>query len=173
MSFRAPFASLALLAGFFQLSSGISPAQALTPLCNPRVTSPIIVDSHEQIIEAGLRAQPPLTNTGGFGFAWPDTPLGHNQNRPAVTSFLASDGGAHPRQMWDGHWVGNNKYGSVDHHCSERSTIRSARAIPQDVSISPNPDPAREPQLSELRLHGRRLRSIKCPRHDRRRQPPR
>ena len=144
MSFRAPFASLALLAGFFQLSSGISPAQALTPLCNPRVTSPIIVDSHEQIIEAGLRAQPPLTNTGGFGFAWPDTQMEAIKTAGGGYEFFTSDGALHPRQMWQGHWVGNNKYGSVT---TTVGTLDNPLGTgdPQDASISPNPDPGVDP----------------------------
>jgi hypothetical protein len=143
MSFRAPFASLALLAGFLQLSSGISPAQALTPLCNPTVTSPIIVDSHEQIVEGGLRAQPPLTNTGGFGFGWPDTQMSAIKI-PGGYEFFASEAALHPRYMWDGHWVGNNKHGSV---VTTVGTLDNPLGTgdPQDVSISPNPDPGVDP----------------------------
>ena len=27
--------------------------------------------------------------------------------------WFTSDGAFHPRQKWQGHWVGNNNYGSV------------------------------------------------------------
>jgi hypothetical protein len=80
---------LPLIFSFLMLRNALmlSPSQAtaqgeaptLAPLCQPRVTEPIIVDSHEQIVEGGLKAQPPLTDTGGFGFAWP----GRDPRQPA------------------------------------------------------------------------------------------
>ena len=145
MLFRLPLTSVALLASFFSLSSGAG-AQAVTPLCQPSVTAPIIVDSHEQIVEAGRKAEPPLIDTKGFGFAWPDTQMGVIKTANGY-EFLTSDGAFHPRQMWQGHWVGNNKYGSVT---TTPGTLDNPLGTgdPQDVSISPNPDPAVNPNYS-------------------------
>jgi hypothetical protein len=58
--------------------------------------------------------------------------------------FFASDGGSHSRQMWQGHWVGNNKSGSV---VTTVGTLDNPLGTgdPQDVSVSPNPDPAVNP----------------------------
>src|SRR6202049_3372930 len=75
MRFPAPPASVVLLTSFVQFSSGFGAAQALTPLCQPSVTGPIVVASPEQRLKAGRKAQPPLTDTYN-GFAWPDTPIG-------------------------------------------------------------------------------------------------
>jgi hypothetical protein len=137
MRFRSPLASVALFVSFFQLSSGDGAAQAATPVCQPSVTTPIIVASPAQRLEAGRKAQPPLTDTYA-GFAWPDTPMGIIKTGSGY-EFFASDGGAHYRQIWQGHWVGNNKSGSVvttvgtlDHPLGSGD--------PQDVSVSPNPD---------------------------------
>jgi hypothetical protein len=60
--------------------------------------------------------------------------------------FFASDGGAHYRQMWQGHWVGNNKSGSV---VTTAGTLDNplGTGAPQDVSVSPNPDPAVNPNV--------------------------
>jgi hypothetical protein len=146
MLFRSsPYALLALLAAFLQFSPAVGSAQILTPLCNPTVTPPIIVDSHEQIIEAGLRAQPPLINTGGFGFAWPDTQMGAIKTTGGY-EFFTSDGALHPPQTWLGRHVGNNKYGSVT---TTTGTLDNPLGTgdPQDVSISPNPDPGVDPDL--------------------------
>jgi hypothetical protein len=137
---RLSLASVASLATFFQVFSGICVAQTtLAPLCQPTVTGPIIVDSHEQIVQGGERAQPPLTDTGGFGFAWPDTQMSAIKTASGY-EFFASEGALHPRHMWEGHWVGNKKYGGV---VSTAGTLGSGD--PQDVSISPNPDPAVNP----------------------------
>ena len=58
--------------------------------------------------------------------------------------FIASDGGLHSRQMWHGHWVGNNKYGSF---VTTTGTLDNplGSGDPQDISVSPNPDPAVNP----------------------------
>jgi hypothetical protein len=58
------------------LGSPRASAQALAPVCHPTVSGPVVVETHDQIIAAGLRAVPPITDTGGFGFAWPDTQMG-------------------------------------------------------------------------------------------------
>jgi len=55
--------------------------------------------------------------------------------------FFASDGGTHSRQLWQGHWVGNNKSGSV---VTTAGTLDNplGSGDPQDVSVSLNSDPA-------------------------------
>src|SRR6267154_1297485 len=100
MLFRLPLVSVALLACFFQFSSVVSPAQTPTQVCQPVVTSPIVVASPEQRLSAGSKAQPPVTDTNS-GFAWPDTPLGIIKMGNGY-EFFASDGGLHARQMWQG-----------------------------------------------------------------------
>jgi hypothetical protein len=139
MHFHSPLISIALLASFFQLSSGVDAAQTPTLVCQPSVTPPIIVASPTQRLEAGRKAQPPLTDTY-TGFAWPDTPMGIIKTSSGY-EFFASDGGAHYRQIWQGHWVGNNKSGSV---VTTAGTLDHplGSGDPQDVSVSPNPDPA-------------------------------
>ena len=137
MSLRSPVALVALLVGFLQFFSGISAAQAPARMCNPSVTSPIVVVSAAQRLAAGAKAQPPLTDTNS-GFAWPDTPLGIIKTDNGY-EFFASDGGAHYRQMWEGHWVGNNKSGSFT---TTVGTLDNPLGTgdPKDVSVSPNPD---------------------------------
>ena len=93
-------------------SSGSVIAQTLTPICQPKVTGPAIIEAHNQIDDAGNLAEPPLTDTKGFGFAWPDTAMGVIKTSDGY-EFFTSDGAFHPRQMWQGQWVGNNNYGSV------------------------------------------------------------
>src|ERR1700734_40503 len=139
---RAPLATLVLLASFFWLSSRVASAQILTPVCAPSVTSPIVVVSAAQRLAAGARAQPPLTDTN-TGFAWPDTPLGVIKANNGY-EFFASDGGAHYRQIWQGHWVGNNKAGSFT---TTVGTLDNPLGTgdPQDVSVSSNPDTSVNP----------------------------
>jgi hypothetical protein len=139
MRFGSPLASVVLFVSFFQLCSGEGAAQVPTPVCQPSVTMPIVVASPSQRLVAGQKAQPPLTDIYN-GFAWPDTPLGIIKTGGGY-EFFASDGGAHNRQMWQGHWVGNNKYGSV---VTTAGTLDHplGSGDPQDVSVSPNPDPA-------------------------------
>src|ERR1039457_1471697 len=138
MRFRSPLASVALIASFFQVSSGVGVAQ----VCQPSATKPIVVASPTQRLEAGRKAQPPLTDTYN-PFAWPDTPLGIIKTGNGY-EFFASDGGAHNRQMWQGHWVGNNKSGSV---VTTAGTLDNPLGLgnPQDVSVSPNPIPSVNP----------------------------
>jgi hypothetical protein len=143
MPLRSPLASLTVLASMLQLTSALGFAQALTPVCQPSVSAPVIVATHDQIIAAGLRAEPPLTNTGGFGFAWPDTQMGVIKTADGYEWFT-SDGAYHPRQLWEGHWVGNNNYGSVVTTLGALDNPLGT-GIPHDVTISPNPDPAVNP----------------------------
>ncbi len=152
MLLRAFLSLVVLLATFFQLSSGAAAAQALTPLCQPLVTPPIIVATHDQIVEAGRKAEPPLTDTKGFGFAWPDTQMGVIKTADGY-EFFTSDGAFHPRQIWEGQWVGNNNYGSV---VTTVGTLDNplGTGIPRDVTISPNPDPAVNPNYSSYTYIG-------------------
>jgi hypothetical protein len=143
MLLRSPLASVALLASVLQLSSAISAAQAPSLACRPSVTGPIIVDSHDQVRAATPKVEPPLTDTGGFGFAWPDTQMGVLKTAGGY-KFFTSDGALHPRQMWQGEWVGNNKYGSVTTTVGTLDNPLGS-GDPQDVSISANPDPAVNP----------------------------
>jgi hypothetical protein len=135
-------ASLFLLAAVAQSLSAVSFAQTLTPLCQPTVTGPIVVASPAQRLTAANRAQPPITDTSN-GFAWPDTPIGVIKTSSGY-EFFASDGGLHNRQIWQGHSVGNNKYGSV---VTTLGTLDNPLGTgdPQDVSVSPNPDDAVSP----------------------------
>jgi len=111
----------------------------ITQVCTPKVTSNVVVASAKQRSDAGQRAQPPITDTYN-GFAWPDTPLGVIKTANGY-QFFGSDGGSHSRQMWRGEWVGNNKSGSV---VTTLGTLSDPLGTgdPQDVSVSPNPDPA-------------------------------
>jgi hypothetical protein len=138
MLFRAPLASVALIACFLVLSSGLSAAQ----VCQPSVTSPIVVASPAQRLAAGAKAQPPVTDTYNF-FAWPDTPMGIIKTATGY-EFFASDGGVHSRQMWQGHWVGNNKSGSI---VTTSGTLDNPLGTgdPEDVSVSTNSDPSINP----------------------------
>jgi hypothetical protein len=117
-------------------------AQTITSVCTPKVTANVVVASPKQRYQAGQKAEPPLTDTTS-GFAWPDTPMGVIKTNNGY-EFFASDGGAHYRQMWHGHWVGNNKSGSV---VTTAGTLDNplGSGNPQDVSVSPNPDAAASP----------------------------
>jgi hypothetical protein len=131
---RAPLVSFVLLATFFELSSGAAVAQVASRLCNPSLTQPIVAASPAQRLAAGAKAQPPLTDA----FDWPDTPLGIIKTANGY-EFFGSDGGAHNRQMWQGHWVGNNKSGSFT---TTAGTLDNplGSGNPEDVSVSRNPD---------------------------------
>lgn len=148
---RSRFASVPLLAACFPLGSAVSAAQALTPLCQPSVSAPVIVVSHQERLAAGKRAQPPITDFSS-GFAWPDTPLGVIKTDTGY-EFFGSDGGGHNRQQWQGHWVGNNKYGSI---VTTAGTLDNplGPGDPQDVSVSPNPDPAVNPNYPSYTYMG-------------------
>jgi hypothetical protein len=148
---RSPLASIALIASFFHLSATVIDAQSAAPVCQPSVSSPITVASPAQRLAAGNKAQPPVTDNNNF-FAWPDTPLSLIKTS-AGYEFFASDGGLHSRQMWQGHWVGNNKWGSV---VTTEGTLNNplGSGDPQDVSISPNPDPSVNPNYASYTYMG-------------------
>jgi hypothetical protein len=130
---RLPLAVIVLLASFFHLSATVSAAQAQSSLCNPSLTPPVVVASPEQRLAAGAKAEPPLTDA----FDWPDTPLGIIKTANGY-EFFGSDGGAHNRQMWHGHWVGNNKSGSFTTTVGTLDNPLGS-GDPEDVSASPNP----------------------------------
>jgi hypothetical protein len=120
-------------------------------VCKPVVTKPIVVVSPRQRLAGGKRAQPPITDQTN-GFAWPDTPLGIVKVGSAYT-FFGSDGGLHARQLWNGHPVGNGKYGSIT---TTSGTLDNplGTGAPLDVSIEPNPDPAVNPNYARYAYMG-------------------
>jgi len=141
MLFRS-LAAVGLLSALILCFSAVGSAQTLSPVCQPTLTGPIVVASPAQRLAAGNSAQPPITDTSN-GFAWPDTPMGVIKTSNGY-EFFASDGGLHNRQLWQGRWVGNNKYGSV---VTTLGTLDNplGSGSPQDVSVSPNLDPAVSP----------------------------
>ncbi len=61
--------------------------------------------------------------------------------------FFTSDGAFHPRQLWQGHWIGNSNYGSVV------TTLGTpdeplGKGSQRDVSIMPNPDCGMNPNYT-------------------------
>jgi hypothetical protein len=108
----------------------------------PKITANDLVVSPAQRYAAGQKAQPPVTDSVS-GFAWPDTPLGVIKTSSGY-EFFGSDGGAHYRQLWNGHWVGNNKSGSFVTVVGTLDNPLGSGA-PQDVSVSRNPDPSVNP----------------------------
>jgi len=67
--------------------------------------------------------------------------------------FFGSDGGFHARQWWNGHWYGNDKYGSIT---TTVGTLNNplGSAPPLDVTITRNPDPAVNPAYSSYDYMG-------------------
>jgi hypothetical protein len=123
----------------------------ITRACTPKVAANVVVATPKQRDAAGERAEPPLTDPNN-GFAWPDTPLGVIKTN-AGYEFFASDGGYHARQWWLGGWAGNNKAGSVVTTLGTLDNPLDGFA-PQDVSISPNPDPSVNPHYSSYTYMG-------------------
>ena len=125
--------------------------QVIAQRCTPKVTANVVVASPKQRYDASQRAEPPLTDTG-TGFAWPDTPMGVIKTADGY-EFFASDGGQHSRQMWRGHWVGNNKSGSV---VTTMGTLDNPLGTgdPQNVSLSSSPDPGVNPNYSSYGYMG-------------------
>jgi hypothetical protein len=122
--------------------SSIAAAQSVTPLCTPTIIAKKEVATAMQREAAGDIAQPPLTDSAD-GFAWPDTPMGVVKTGNGY-AFFGSDGGVHTRQLWQGHWYGNNKYGSITRTLGTLDNPLGS-APPIDVTINPNPDPAVNP----------------------------
>src|ERR1700722_4468179 len=132
-------------------SAAQSEAPALTQLCTPKVTANQTIASAKGRYEAGQKAQPPLTYQNN-GFAWPDTPIGVIKTDNGY-EFFASDGGLHSRQLWQGHWYGNNKYGSATRTLGTLGNPLGS-APPIDATILPNPDPAVNPYYSSYDYMG-------------------
>jgi hypothetical protein len=128
-----------------------SAAPSITLLCNPKVIASKTVASAKQRYEAGQKAEPPLTDQTD-GFAWPDTPIGVIKTDNGY-EFFASDGGLHSRQLWQGHWYGNNKYGSATRTIGTLDNPLGS-GPPIDVTILPNPDPAVNPYYSSYDYMG-------------------
>ena len=113
-------------------------SQSVTAICTPKIVADKVVATAAQREAAGDVAQPPLTDQAN-GFAWPDTPLGVVKTETGY-AFFGSDGAFHSRQEWQGHWYGNNKYGSVTRTLGTLDNPLGT-APPVDVTIRPNPDP--------------------------------
>jgi hypothetical protein len=128
----------AVLAGWIiaSIASVSASAQDISQLCTPKVTANELVVTPKQRHDAGQKAEPRVTDSVN-GFAWPDTPMGVIKTADGY-EFFASDGGQHSRQMWQGHWVGNNKWGSI---VTTVGTLDNplGTGAPQDVTVSPNP----------------------------------
>jgi hypothetical protein len=139
---RTPLGFAALLFSFLHPSPAVGADQAPIQVCQPSMTKAIVVASPLQRRVAGAKAQPPVTDIYNT-FAWPDTPLGIVKTANGY-EFFGSDGGTHARQMWQGHWVGNNKAGSIVTTIGTLDNPLGSEA-PQDVSVSPNPDPSVNP----------------------------
>jgi hypothetical protein len=125
--------------------SSVAPAQTITPICSPKIQTNKELVTPAQRKAAGEIAQPPLTDTAD-GFAWPDTQLGVVKTDSGYM-FFGSDGGYHARQMWEGQYYGNNKYGSITRTIGTLDNPLGTEP-PIDVTIKPNPDPSVNPFYS-------------------------
>jgi len=127
-----------LIVGTIVLSS-LASAQTVTQLCNPKIQANKELVTPAQRKSAGEIAQPPLTDAAD-GFAWPDTELGVIKTNAGYV-FFGSDGGYHARQMWEGQYYGNNKYGSITRTIGTLDNPLGTEP-PIDVTIKPNPNPS-------------------------------
>ena len=114
-------------------------AQNLAPICHPTITPPIEVASSRQRFDAGKKAQPPLTD----GFDWPDAQITALKTDKGYM-FFSIDAGFHKRQLWQGHWVGNNNSGSVVRTIGTLDNPLGS-APPIDVVIDKNSNPKINP----------------------------
>lgn len=151
MYLRVRFVSSFVVATTLNILSSFVSAQSVTQLCQPTVSNPVVVASATQRLAAGQIAEPPLTDLAD-GFAWPDTPIGVLKNDSGY-EFFASDGGLHSRQLWQGRWVGNNKYGSVTRTLGTLGNPLGSDP-PIDVTIHANPDPGVNPYYSSYDYMG-------------------
>lgn len=128
-----------------------TPAVTVTPLCAPKILVDKQVTSAAQRKTAGNRAWPPLTDSAD-GFAWPDTELGVvRADRDYL--FFGSDGGYHARQLWEGQYFGNNKYGSITRTIGTLDNPLGTEP-PIDVTIDANPDPSVNPYYARYDYMG-------------------
>lgn len=126
-------------------------AQTVTPLCTPKITGEKELVTPAQRKAAGEIAMPPLTDPAD-GFAWPDTQLGVVKTDGGYV-FFGSDGGYHARQLWDGRYYGNDKYGSITRTAGTLDNPLGSEP-PVDVTIHPNPDPSVNPFYSSYDYMG-------------------
>jgi hypothetical protein len=134
--------TLITLFGVLVVLSNAACAQTVAQVCTPKILANKELVTPTQREAAGDIAEPPLTDTAD-GFAWPDTPLGVIKTSTGY-AFFGSDGGSHARQLWQGHWYGNNKYGSITRTLGTLDNPLGS-GPPVDVTIRPNPDPAVNP----------------------------
>jgi uncharacterized repeat protein (TIGR03803 family) len=139
-------------AGFIPVARSVSPTSAmlsgalrlahaptLEPICDPSMSAPVeVATSHKRYV-AGTKAQPPLTDS----FDWPDGQVSALKTDSGYL-FFSIDAGLHKRQLWHGHWVGNNNSGSVVKTIGNLDNPLGS-AAPVDVVIDPNPDPKVNP----------------------------
>jgi uncharacterized repeat protein (TIGR03803 family) len=118
---------------------GSSSTAKLQPICNPTMSSPVEVATSHQRYVAGTKAQPALTDS----FDWPDGQLAALKTDSGY-QFFSIDAGLHKRQLWHGHWVGNNNSGSVVRTIGTLDNPLGL-APPIDVVIDHNPDPKVNP----------------------------
>ena len=151
MALRVRFVFSFLAATILAIPPTLVSGQSITPLCQPVVSDRMVVASAAQRLGAGKIAEPPLTDTVN-GFAWPDTPIGVLKSDTGY-EFFASDGGLHSRELWEGQWYGNNKYGSVTRTLGTLANPLGSGA-PIDVTIHPNPDPGVNPYYASYDYMG-------------------
>ena len=130
---------------FTVVLSSLATAQTIAPTCNPKIQGNKELVTPAQRKAAGEIAQPPLTDAAD-GFAWPDTQLGVIKTTGGYL-FFGSDGGYHARQLWEGNYYGNNKYGSITRTVGTLDNPLGTEP-PVDVTIKPNPDPSVNPFYS-------------------------
>ena len=133
---RLDFAAGPVRASPVVVSSGTA---TLQPICNPTISSPVEVATSHQRYVAGTKALPPLTDS----FDWPDAQLAALKTASGYL-FFSIDAGLHKRQLWQGHWVGNNNSGSVVRTIGTLDNPLGS-APPIDVVIDHNPDPTVNP----------------------------
>lgn len=143
--------TLIALCGVLLDLSAAAGAQDVTPLCNPKIVAKKELVTPAQRKAAGEIAQPPLTDPAN-GFAWPDTELGVIKANGGYV-FFGSDGGYHARQLWEGQYYGNNKYGSITRTLGTLDNPLGTEP-PIDVTISPNPDRSVNPFYSSYDYMG-------------------
>jgi hypothetical protein len=148
---RVSLSAFIAFSGVLSSLSAPAVAQSVTALCMPKIIENKVVATAAQREAAGDIALPPLTDTAD-GFAWPDTSLGVIKTTNGY-AFFGSDGGLHTRQMWEGRWYGNNKYGSITRTLGTLDSPLGTEP-PIDVTIHPNPDPTVDPFYSSYDYMG-------------------
>ena len=143
-SARQVFLSSSVVALCALLAALSSPgiAETVTDTCTPKIIANKELVTPAQRKAAGNRAWPPLTEPAN-GFAWPDPELGVAKIDGGYV-FFGSDGGYHERQLWEDHYYGNNKFGSVTRTIGTLDTPLGTED-PIDVTINANPDPSINP----------------------------